>query len=98
MKTVFATAAAIALFTGTAFAGELLGSVAAVEMTSTEMQKVQGELVGPIAVIDVVDVNNNDVLNNLKVAVPVGACVNVLGACGIAQGVNQPGRQGTGRP
>jgi hypothetical protein len=64
---------------------------ALVELTDAELDVVTGGLVGPVTVVDVVDINQNDV----QVAVPVAAAVAIAALGAVAGAVaTQPGRVG----
>jgi hypothetical protein len=86
-KPLTLTAAAIALATsGAAFAQK--------PMTDAQMDQVTAGALINAVLVDVVDVNNNDIVKNVQVAVPVNSAVavGILGAAGAAA-LQQPGRQ-----
>lgn len=64
-------------------------------MTDAQMDKVTAGALVNAVLVDVVDVNNNNILNNVQVAIPVNAAVaiGVLGGPVGAAALQRPGRQ-----
>lgn len=64
-----------------------------VELTDAELDVVGAGALIDVVAVDLVDINNNNVLNNVTVNLPVAAAVAVLGAAAAGNAFQgSPGR------